>query len=66
MNGGKATYFGVEVPFDLNTLLAFVSAGAAAGGGGEERAVEGRRGEGQWAMGGHGGSTHVESVAAPV
>lgn len=29
MNGGKATWFGIEVPFDLNALLAFVSWRAA-------------------------------------
>ncbi len=25
INGGKPTWFGIEVPFDLNTLLAIVS-----------------------------------------
>lgn len=25
MNGGKATYFGAEVPFDLSTITAVVS-----------------------------------------
>lgn len=25
VNGGKATYFGIENPFDLNTLLGVVS-----------------------------------------
>jgi hypothetical protein len=31
INGGKATWFGIEIPFDLNTLLAieFVSMAAA-------------------------------------
>jgi hypothetical protein len=26
VNGGQATWFGIGVPFDLNTLLAIVSA----------------------------------------
>lgn len=30
INGGNATWFGVNVPFDLNTLLAVVSKAAAA------------------------------------
>lgn len=30
INGGNATWFGVNVPFDLNTLLAIVSKAAAA------------------------------------
>jgi hypothetical protein len=29
INGGNATWFGVNVPFDLNTLLAIVSNTAA-------------------------------------
>jgi len=27
INGGNATWFGIPIPFDLNTLLAIVSGG---------------------------------------
>ncbi len=29
LNGGKSTYFGAEIPFDLNTLAGIVSSGGA-------------------------------------